>query len=128
VPVTFAWRDELERLTKQVVANAAMGNPPGRRSGVQTRQSSRRQSRNGRRQQNESILSGLDETMLLELLCRILSTDSIPAIQAWLSSAPDSGESNIYQTDGQADRQRDRQTIQLIKQISNMLYFQKKTL
>jgi hypothetical protein len=67
-----------------------MGNPPGRRSGVQTRQSSRRQSRNGRRQQNESILSGLDETMLLELLCRILSTDSIPAIQAWLSSAPDS--------------------------------------
>ena len=74
MPVTFAWRDELERLTKQVVANAAMGNPPGKRSGIQTRQSSRRQSRNGKRQQNESIFSGLDETMvsLLGILFLVL--------------------------------------------------------
>eukprot|EP00118_Oscarella_pearsei_P000116 m.4258 g.4258 ORF g.4258 m.4258 type:complete len:344 (+) comp10454_c0_seq2:93-1124(+) len=97
-----AWREELERLTKQVVTNAAMGRSPMHQQ--QRRQSRLRgrgelASRSGNR---APVLAALDDVTILEMLCRILQTDSVPAIQAWLSSAPDSEKDLVMNMLGMA--------------------------
>lgn len=80
VPVTSAWRDELERMTNAALSKA-MGIPPPSRGGRGSRPST---SQLGERPPH---LRNLDDQQILDLLFRILHTDSVPACRAWLNNA-----------------------------------------
>lgn len=76
VPVTYAWKDELEKKTHNAITKA-LGQTPVPMS---------RQSQRG---MEKKEYDGIEDNELLDLLCHILQTDSIPVCQAWLQSASD---------------------------------------
>eukprot|EP00117_Sycon_ciliatum_P044477 scpid64847/ scgid32081/ len=68
VPVTYAWKDELENMAKGIVDKAA--------SNELDKEDTLRM-----------VYGEVDEYKILAMLCRILQTDSIPTVQEWLKGA-----------------------------------------
>lgn len=111
MPVTYAWRDELEKKTQNALHRALGNIPPASRGGMMSRSSQRGPSQfDGLEDGKVSITihttyMQYDTIMydsfvpiswqILNLLCRILQTESIPACQAWLSSASETGSYGI---------------------------------
>ncbi|XP_022316133.2 protein TBATA-like isoform X1 [Crassostrea virginica] len=114
VPVTEQWRDELQQLTKAIgFGTDEMAPPKPQAPGVPERPKtqysettgriipppSRAMSRGktGSRQGRDKYYGTLQhiapepdmETMVLQMLCQILQTEDINAVQAWLCSAGD---------------------------------------
>ncbi|XP_070544383.1 protein TBATA-like isoform X2 [Ptychodera flava] len=106
VPVTDSWKDELRSLTEK----AGLGLPTDikkheesqpKRTSVYSADTgrllpppSRAMSRGASRQQQRKLdlyhhiaAQQDNEALVLEMLCQILQTDSVPAVQAWLVSA-----------------------------------------
>lgn len=83
VPVTYAWRDELMKKAQKAISKALwQDKQPGSHS--TTRPLSRQSSRGLPRQ-----FDHLDDKTLLDMMCQILHTDSIPRCQEWMNNAPD---------------------------------------
>lgn len=110
VPVTETWRDELANFTKSLGLDVELGQPPkdeetrprttvyspetGRLIPPPSRAMSRSGSRKGRGQQQfiggnfQHISADPDlENIVLVMLCQILQTEDVNAVQAWLCSA-----------------------------------------
>jgi len=113
VPVTEAWRDELKALTDAVCstqnAKREHATRDGKRQKTQYSQEtgrlipppSRGMSRGGSRQGSRignvlHITEDPDhENMVLQMLCQVLQTDDVNAVQAWLVSAGDREKSMV---------------------------------
>lgn len=111
VPVTYAWRDELERKTQNAIDKLLGQAPPSRQFHDRGRHMPTSDFDHVEDEQVHQthilvftsnmytlpyILHNLSVSLpplpqLLDLLCRILQTDSVPACQAWLNSASDTG-------------------------------------
>lgn len=77
VPVTTMWRDELEKKTQKAILRAMGETTHPSRASLDSQMGTRK----------EKYFDNLQDEKLLEFLCRILQTDSIPACLAWLSTA-----------------------------------------
>jgi hypothetical protein len=83
VPVTYAWKDELEKKAQSAISKAlAIG---GQNQLVMSSHSKLRPSSNQKGQFDD-----LEDDQILDLLCRILQTGSIEGCLAWLQTCTDS--------------------------------------
>lgn len=112
VPVTYAWKDELEKKAQNAISKA-LGHQPTQPM-LPSIQPHRHLTTEKLQHQHQAEFDSLDDTQvrerersrdsggtvidrvsfclqLLNLLCKILQTDSIPACQAWLQYASDTG-------------------------------------
>ncbi|XP_041485184.1 uncharacterized protein LOC121431649 isoform X5 [Lytechinus variegatus] len=106
IPVTDKWRDELREITEQAgfglpkEIKQAQAEQPKRTSvysadtGRLIPPPSRAMTRGASRQKHEQhdlmyhiAAEGSNESLVLEMLCQILQTDSLNAVQSWLVSA-----------------------------------------
>ncbi|XP_030835664.1 protein TBATA isoform X2 [Strongylocentrotus purpuratus] len=114
IPVTDKWRDELRDITEQAglglpnEIKQAQAEQPKRTSvysadtGRLIPPPSRAMTRGASRQKHHEhdlmyhiAVDGSNESLVLEMLCQILQTDSLTAVQSWLVSAGDREKSLV---------------------------------